>query len=116
MQHDTKHHFAAGLYAKEHFIPKGYAVAKHVHGYSHLSILAKGIVCVDVDGEQTIYEAPACIEIKAGCSHVIISETDCIWYCIHATEEAEADLTNTEIIEGEPYEWMGRSGGDAAVA
>jgi quercetin dioxygenase-like cupin family protein len=111
LQLDINHHFAAGLYAKEHFIPKG-----HVHDYSHLSILAKGTVYVDVDGEQTRYEAPACIEIKAGCSHVIISETDCIWYCIHATEEAEADLTNTEIIEGEPYEWMGRLGGDAAVA
>jgi quercetin dioxygenase-like cupin family protein len=116
LQPDISHHFAAGLYAKQHFIPKGYAVAKHVHNYSHLSILAKGIACVDVDGEQTIYEAPACIEIKANCSHVIISETDCIWYCIHATEEAEADLYNTEIIEGEPHEWMGRLGGDAAIA
>lgn len=116
MQVDINHHFADGLYAKEHFVPKGYAVAKHIHEYSHLSILAKGTVYLDIDGEQIRYDAPACIEIKAGSSHVIISETDCIWYCIHATEEAEADLINTEIVEGDINEWMGRLGGNATVA
>lgn len=108
MQADIHHHFAAGLYAKEYFLPKGWAVPQHTHPYSHLSILAKGIVYVDVDGEQTRYEAPACIEILANKSHVIITETDTIWYCVHAVNEAEKFQVDNELItEGNPYGRLG---------
>ena len=91
MQSDLQHHFAEGLYAKEYFLPKGWAVPQHVHSYSHLSILAIGEVVVDIDGEHTFYKAPACIEIEAHKSHVIITQTDTVWYCIHATEQAEEE-------------------------
>jgi quercetin dioxygenase-like cupin family protein len=108
MQPDIQHHFAAGLYAKEYFLPKGWAVPQHIHPYSHLSLLAKGTVYVDVDGVQTKYEAPACIEIKANTSHVIITETDTIWYCIHALSEAEKfELDNELITDGDPYGRLG---------
>ena len=91
MESELRHHFAAGLYAKEYVLPKGWAVPQHVHSYSHLSILAKGEVVVDVDGVHTFYKAPACIEIEADKSHVIITQADTVWYCIHSTEEAEAE-------------------------
>ena len=106
MESELRHHFAAGLYAKEYFLPKGWAVPQHVHSYSHLSILAEGEVVVDVDGEHTFYKAPACIEIQADKSHVIITQTDTVWYCIHATEEAEAE--DMDIVPNkEAYGWVG---------
>lgn len=106
MESELRHHFAAGLYAKEYFLPKGWAVPQHVHSYSHLSILAKGEVVVDVGGEHTFYKAPACIEIQADKSHVIITQTDTVWYCIHATEEAEAE--DMDIVPNkEAYGWVG---------
>ena len=107
MKGDVQHHFAAGLYAKEYFLPKGYAVPQHVHSYSHLSILAQGSVVVDIDGEQKFYEAPACIEIAANKSHVIITQTDTIWYCIHATEEAELEINNNISSNKEAYVRVG---------
>ncbi len=108
MECDLHHHFADGLYGKEYFLPKGWAVPQHIHSYSHLSILAKGSVIVDIEGQQKFYEAPACIEIKAGLSHVIITQTDTIWYCIHATEKAEeAQIHNNIVPNKEAYGWVG---------
>jgi hypothetical protein len=104
---DMKHYFADGLYAKQYFIPKGWAVPKHVHGYSHLSILAMGEVVVDVDGDRKFYAAPACIEISAEKIHVIVTQTDSIWYCIHATEEAEKHDDTQLVLSKEAYAGMG---------
>ena len=109
MEAELNHHFAAGLYAKEYFLPKGWAVPQHVHSYSHLSILAKGSVILDVDGEIKNYTAPACIEIEAGKSHVIITQEDTIWFCVHAIDQAEAqdELEYLTVTNGEAYGGVG---------
>lgn len=94
-----KHHFSDGLYAKESFFPAGSQIAKHKHDYSHLSILALGKVCVDVDGEQFIYTAPACIEIIGGKLHCVTAITDAAWYCIHATDEKDESKIDEILIQ-----------------
>ena len=81
------HHFSDGLYAKETAFAAGTAILKHTHEFSHLSILAKGKVAVMKDDGVEIIEAPACIEIKAGLAHGVKAVTDCVWFCIHATDE-----------------------------
>lgn len=95
------HHFAAGLYAKESKVPAGYVVGKHIHGYSHLSILALGTAKVTAGDVVTEYTAPACIEIKAGIPHKVEAVTDVIWYCIHATDETDADKVDEVLIHKE---------------
>jgi len=84
------HHFSDGLYAKETVFPAGVAILKHTHEFSHLSILAKGKVAVMKGEVVEIVEAPACIEIKAGVTHGVKALTDCVWFCIHATDEKDA--------------------------
>jgi quercetin dioxygenase-like cupin family protein len=81
------HHFSDGLYAKESRFSEGTAILKHTHEFSHLSILAKGKVAVMIGEEIEVIEAPACIEIKAGLTHGVKAITDCVWFCIHATDE-----------------------------
>ena len=94
----TEHHFSDGLYAKELVIPKGMGILQHIHKYAHLSILAKGrVIVISDDGEQE-YKAPACIEIKAGVHHKVISLEDAIWFCIHATEDTDADMVDEVLI------------------
>lgn len=89
MTKEIRHHFSDGLYAKEAIFPAGVGIIKHVHSFSHLSILAKGKVEVITEtGIETI-SAPACIEIKAGLTHGIQAIEDCVWFCIHATEEKD---------------------------
>lgn len=83
------HHFSDGLYAKEARFPAGVAILKHTHDFSHLSILAKGKVAVMKGDVVEIISAPACIEIKAGLVHGVKAIEDCVWFCIHATDEKD---------------------------
>jgi len=92
------HHFSDGLYAKESRFSEGTAILKHTHNFSHLSILAKGKVAVMIDEEIEIIEAPACIEIKAGITHGVKAITDCVWFCIHATDEKDPSKVDDILI------------------
>ena len=92
------HHFSDGLYAKQMIIPADTMILKHVHGFSHLSILAAGKVAVMRGDDAEIIEAPACIEIKAGLVHGVKALTDCVWFCIHATDEKDASKVDNVLI------------------
>ena len=92
------HHFSDGLYAKESRFSEGTAILKHTHSFSHLSILAKGKVAVMIGEEIEIIEAPACIEIKAGITHGVKAVTDCVWFCIHATDEKDPSKVDEILI------------------
>lgn len=103
MQPDVKHFFGDGLYAKEAHIPEGMWLQKHTHSFSHFSILARGKVSVTVGNADTvIYEAPSCIEIKAGVSHTLFALEDSTWYCVHATDEKDEDKIDEVLIAKEP--------------
>ena len=95
-----KHHFSDGLYAKQATFPAGAWIAKHVHDYSHLSILAQGRVLLQVEGEkERVIDAPACIEIKGGKLHSVMALEDSVWFCIHATDEKDPDKVDQVLIE-----------------
>jgi quercetin dioxygenase-like cupin family protein len=95
------HHFSDGLYAKEIYVKAGQAILKHTHDFSHLSILARGKVAVLVGDEIQIINAPACLEIKAGVTHGVKAIEDCVWYCIHATDEKDPAKVDNVLIKGE---------------
>ena len=95
---DITHHFSDGLYAKEVFVPAGTAIMKHAHNFSHLSILAKGRIAVMKGDVIEIINAPTCIEIKANVIHGIQAMSDCVWFCIHATDETDPDKVDEILI------------------
>ena len=95
------HYFSDGLYAKQAEFPAGTAVLKHTHDFSHLSILAHGKVAVLHGTEIDIVSAPACIEIEAGVTHGVKAITDCVWFCIHATDEKDASKVDEILIKGD---------------
>ena len=86
-----QHHFSAGVYAKEAFIPAGQILVQHKHKFDHLSILAAGSVELVVDGVKSVIHAPACLTIQANKHHGVKSLTNVVWYCLHATECTDAD-------------------------
>jgi len=101
MNPEIVHHFSDGLYAKETFIPKDMILKQHKHNYSHLSILAKGSVVVNKEGDLTVYKAPCCIDIEKEISHGVLALEDCVWYCIHATDETDATKVDQVLIKKE---------------
>lgn len=98
--HQVSHHFSDGLYAKETRVPAGMALMKHTHDFSHLSILAQGKVAVLIGDEIEIISAPACLEIKADVVHGVKAIEDCVWYCIHATDEKDPLKVDKVLIKG----------------
>jgi quercetin dioxygenase-like cupin family protein len=100
-QPEITHHFSDGLYAKEARFPAGTAILKHTHNFSHLSILAEGKVAVLRGNEIDIVTAPACLEIKAGLIHGVKAITDCVWFCIHATDEKDPSKVDDILIKGD---------------
>lgn len=99
MEASINHIFADGLYAKETHIPAGMRLGKHTHNYTHFSILGKGSVIVRAGGVPKVYEAPACIEIKAFVPHEVEAISDCTWYCVHATDEKDESKVDRVLIE-----------------
>jgi len=99
----TQHHFSSGVYAKQMMLPKGYFALSHAHAYDHLSILASGAVVIKTDNKEKYYEAPVCITIEKNTHHSITALEDAVWFCIHATEETDADKIDEVLImkEGE---------------
>ena len=101
MQAGVVHHFSDGLYAKETFIPKDMILKQHQHNYSHLSILAKGSVVVNKNNDLIVYKAPCCIEIEKEISHGVLALEDCVWYCVHATDEKDETKVDSVLIQKE---------------
>ena len=50
------------------------------------------------DGEKS-YSAPACIDIKSGLHHSIEALEDCVWFCIHATNETDESKVDEVLIK-----------------
>lgn len=84
-----------------HFIKAGDANEGHVHNFDHITLLAKGSVEVDVEGNKTTFAAPHMIYITAGKRHFITAlEDDTLAYCVHAlrTGEREEDILDPAMI------------------
>jgi quercetin dioxygenase-like cupin family protein len=94
-----EHFFGDGLYCKRIVLPAGSTAVQHKHKYSHLSALCSGIATVTVGHESTIYKAGAVILIEAGKMHSVKAITDCVWLCIHATEETNVDEIDKVLVE-----------------
>lgn len=92
------HHFGGGVYSKETRVAAGLILVQHKHEYDHLSILASGTVELLVDGVRSELTGPACLTIKAGKHHGVKALTDVVWYCIHATDCADADEVDEVLI------------------
>lgn len=92
------HHFGGGVYVKETRIPANMRLVQHIHEHDHLSVLMSGEVVVSVDGVQTHYTAPAVLTISAGKAHEVVSITDAVWLCIHATDETDPEQVDQVLI------------------
>lgn len=94
----VRHHFGEGVYAKEQHLPAGQFVATHSHAMDHLTILAQGVVTVEVDGEKKEYRAPSCILIKRGAAHHLEAIEDSTWYCVWATDDTDPSSIDRAVI------------------
>jgi quercetin dioxygenase-like cupin family protein len=84
-----------------HFVKSGDKNEGHTHNFDHITLLAKGSVEVDVEGQKTTFNAPHMIYIIAGKSHYLTAlEDDTLAYCVHAlrTGEREEDILDPSMV------------------
>lgn len=95
---EVSHAFGGGVYAKETKIPAGVELTQHRHKFDHLSILASGVVDVECGGAVTRHIGPMCLMVPAGVAHKVTAITATVWYCIHASDCADAEAIDSELI------------------
>lgn len=101
------HHFIGqgqdkGVYAKELHIPAGFHLISHKHRYDHLSILASGEAWLHQGANSRLVRGPCAISIPAHEPHEVRAVTNLVWFCIHPTDETDADAIDETLIEKEP--------------
>jgi len=95
-----KHHFSAGVYAKETFIAAGVELSQHTHPHDHMSILASGTARITAGDRSWVAIGPECLNIKAGVPHKVAALTGVVWFCVHATDETDPEKVDTSILTG----------------
>ena len=83
------------------FLKAGDQIEGHTHNFDHVTLLAKGSVEVDVEGQKSIFKAPQMIYIIAGKSHYLTAlEDDTLAYCVHALRsgEREEDILDPSMV------------------
>jgi quercetin dioxygenase-like cupin family protein len=88
-----------GVYIKKVKIPAGKALAMHSHTFTHKSVLAAGNAELSVDGASRIIEGPAVLEIRQGMAHSVTAITDCVWLCVHATDEKDPGRIDQTLVQ-----------------
>ena len=84
-----------------HFVKAGDRNEGHVHNFDHITLLSKGSVEVDVEGNKTVFKAPHMIYITKGKAHFLTAlEDGTIASCLHAlrTGEREEDVLDPSMI------------------
>jgi quercetin dioxygenase-like cupin family protein len=84
-----------------HFVKAGDCNEGHVHNFDHITLLSKGRVKVDVEGQLTEFKAPHMIYITAGKRHFLTAlEDDTVACCLHAlrTGEREEDILDPSMV------------------
>lgn len=84
-----------------HFVNAGDKNEGHIHNFDHITLLSKGSIEVDVEGDKTVFNAPHMIYISKGKRHFLTAlENDTVASCLHAlrTGEREEDILDPSMI------------------
>jgi hypothetical protein len=87
----TKHIQAEGVYIKTTLVPKNVKFYTKQTPDSHVAILAYGTILMDDGSTKTQFHAPANYIIPANSRIAFYTVTDCVFYCVHATEETDLE-------------------------
>jgi quercetin dioxygenase-like cupin family protein len=74
------------------FVKAGDQNEGHEHNFDHVTLLAKGSVEVDVEGNKSTFTAPQMILIVAGKRHFLKAlEDGTVAYCVHALRDKDTE-------------------------
>lgn len=90
----------SGVYIKWTSIPAGRVLQMHTHTFTHKSVLCHGRAMVTAGGISRVVEGPDVLTVQSGSPHEVEALTDCVWLCIHATDETDPEMVDHRIVGG----------------
>lgn len=104
VKEEVEHFFPPGICLKLTRMQAGEELTQHAHKYDHCSVMTYGMVMVSTDGGTMweTYSDKAHLVLKAGVPHIVRAILDSGWYCIHATEETDAEKVDRVLVLGAP--------------
>ena len=96
---ETKHYFAGGMYAREMFIPKGFALVGLVHKTQHFFQIVSGKIIVWSEGQSTIMTGPCLVVSEPGVKRVGFALEDTVCVNFHKTDKLDVQEIHTELTE-----------------
>ena len=88
----VKHIQADNVYVKSTFVPKNVKFYTKRTNDNHVAILAFGELVVEDGDKKSRLLAPANYVIPANSRVAIYTLTDCVFYCVHATQETDLEV------------------------
>lgn len=78
----------------------------HYHKFDHVTLLIKGSIRVEVEGEEpTRFMAPTFVIIKKDKKHKVTAlEDDTVYYCVFALRDVDGDVTDIYSGDNSPYQ------------
>lgn len=92
----VRHHFPAGIYAREITIPAGSCLTGKIHRFENLNIISKGRILVATEEGVAEVVAPCTIVSPPGTKRVGFAMEDTVWTSIHPNPTDERDLDKLE--------------------
>lgn len=87
----VKHIQASGVYIKSTFVPANVKFYSKRTPDDHVAILAHGELIMDDGSRKVCFSSPATYTIPANSRIAFYTRTECVFYCVHATEETNLD-------------------------
>jgi hypothetical protein len=94
----VKHHFSAGVYAREIHMAKGMLIVGKIHKTRHLNIISQGGCTVVTPTRRLDIRAPFTFESFEGEQKVVFMHSDVVWTTIHLTDKTDLAEIEEECI------------------
>lgn len=87
----VKHIQADSVYIKSTFVPRNIKFYSKRTPDNHVAILAAGELIMEDGENRTRFVAPANYVIPANSRIAFYTLTECVFYCVHATDETDVE-------------------------
>lgn len=95
----VEHHFGGKIYIKSVYMEREDRLMQHAHEYDHQSVVVYGHVMVGLNGKWEKHIGGDILLIPAGTQHEVKAITDCLWLCVHATDETDPNKVDDVLIQ-----------------
>ena len=92
------HYFAAGLYAREMFVPKGVMFTGKVHKTQHIIVVSQGDITIADERGSVRIVAPFTMVCEPGTKRAGYAHEDTVWTNFHATEETDINMIEDALV------------------